>query len=374
MQSGQYDQAEAILKEQVDTRKGDRLAYLLEYATVLYQAQKFEESSKKFNEADQSAEVNDYTSLSREFGSIMMREDLVQFKTESFEFLLINVYQALNYLMLDNFENAMVMARRINDKINKIELDSDTKKRQLSFAAYLAGLLWDAEGEKDSAYIMYSKALEGSDFPAIQRDTLVAAKVSRREETYDRLKKKWPEIDGSIDWNGIRNKGELVVLLQQGWIPRKSPRPDNHRMPMLVPVPSQIRHVRIEISGKGSVTSQIVYDLESVAIQTLNEDYKRLVAKKVAGLAGKLVLREAVNRKNQGLGDLAFLALDAMDQADVRQWSTLPATFQVARKYLPDGKYTVKMFPADQQSGEPIWTKEIQIKKNKKLFIPTRVF
>lgn len=375
MQSRQFDEAAQILKEQVDSRKGDRLAYLLEYATVLYQAQKFEESSKAFLEADQAAELNDYTSLSREFGSVMMREDLVQFKTESYEFLLINVYQALNYLMMNNFENAMVMARRINEKINKIEIDGDTKKKQLSFAAYLAGLLWDAQDEKDSAFIMYSKAQEAApEFPALQRDLLVSAKLSRRDESYERLRKKWPTLDKSINWSQIRTQGELVLILQQGWIPRKSPRPDNHRFPMLVSVPSQIRRVRLEIEGRGSVVSQTVYDLEDVAIQTLNEDYKRLVAKKLAGLAGKIVLKEAINKNNKGWGDLAFIALDAMDQADVRQWSTLPATFQVARQFLPEGVYQVKVFDEVASSGEPLLATQIMIKKNKKYFINTRVF
>lgn len=374
MQAGRFDEAATILKERVDNTKGDRLAYLLEYATVLYQAQKFEESSNLFLQADKSAEMNDYTSLSREFGSVMIREDLVQFKTESYEFLLINVYQALNYLMMNNFENAMVMARRINEKLNKIELDGDTKKKQLSFAAYLAGMLWDAQGEKDSAFIMYSKAEEAAPgYGAIQRDLLVSAKMSRRDDAYERLKKKWPDIDKSINWSQIRTQGELVVLVQQGWIPRKSPRPDNPRFPTLVSVPSYVRRVRVEIDGKDPVISQTVYDLDMVATQTMNEDYKRLVMKKMAGLAGKLVLKEAINKKNNGLGDLAFLALDAMDQADVRQWSTLPATFQVARMFLPDGNYNVKIY-ADGASGSPLYAQDIQIRKNKKSFLNTRVF
>ena len=33
--------------------------------------------------------------------------------------------------------------------------------------------------------------------------------------------------------------------------------------------------------------------------------------------------------------------MNAADQADLRQWTSLPATFQVARLRLPAGKYTV---------------------------------
>lgn len=374
MQVGQSDDAAKVFKEHVDKSKGDRLAYLLEYATALHQGQKFEESSKAFIEADNSAEMNDYTSLSREFGSVMLREDLVQFKTESYEFLLINIYQALNYLMMGNFENAMVMARRINEKINKMELDGNVKKKQLSFAAYLAGLLWDAQDDKDNAYIMYNKAYESApQNQAIQRDLLVAARASRRDEVYASLKKKWPDIDGSIPWAQMKTQGELVLILEQGWIPRKQPRPDNPKFPTLLPVLSQVRRVKMEVDDKNSALSQEVYDLAAVATQTMEADYARLVAKRVAGTVGRAVLAQGLNQKNKGLGDLAFFALEAMDQADLRQWSTLPATFQMARIYLPVGRHQVKIYDASRDS-QPLWSGEVTIRKNKKTFISRRVF
>jgi hypothetical protein len=377
MEQGKFDEGIEILKKKADEAKGDKLAFQLEYATLLHQAKRYADSNKAFAEAEKIAEVNDYTSISKEAGSILIQEGLVQYKVESFEYLLINVYQALNYIMLNDYENAQVMARKINEKINKLEVDGDSRKRHTGFATYLAAIMWESQGDWDNAYILYKKAQELlPDIKILNHDLLKAAKFARREDDYAKYKKQWPELNTEIAKINPKKDGEFIFIYQQGWIPRKQARYDNHRFPMMVPTSSSVKALQVLVDQTGTSaqnqTTDKVFDLERVAVQTLDEDYGRLLAKKVAGIATKAVIADQINRRNQGLGTLAFIAMDALDQADLRQWSTLPASFQMVRLPLSEGKHNISI--VTEGSAVPIWSGEVEIKHAQKHFFTLRTF
>lgn len=377
MQSGQYDEAIKAFKEKYESSQGDQLAYLLEYATALHQAGRYEESNKAFAEAEKAAELNDYTSVSRETGAMVVQEGLTQYKAEIFEFVLITVYRALNYLMLGDYDNAQVMARRLNEKLNKLatEMDSNTKKRQASFAAYLAGLLWEAQGDWDNAFVLYAKAHEmAPEVDVIKRDVLQSAKRSGRETDFNKFQKKWPQIAQNLDAKNIKGKGEFVFIFQQGWIARKQTRPDNRTFPMMVPVPKSVGSVDITIAGQ-TAHSEKVYDLDLVSIQTMEAIFGKLVARALARQASRIAVRESARRNDSSALQVAALAtfvFDAMDTADLRQWSTLPASFQVARMYLPPGKHQVKV--QAYNSSQVVWEGEVTISANKKSFVTQRAY
>lgn len=378
MANGTYDEAIDYFKKRYEESNGDRLAYLLEYATALHQAGRYEESNKAFSEAEKVAELNDYTSVSREAGAMIVQEGLTQYKVEIFEYVLITIYRALNYLMLGDYNNAQVMARKLNEKLNKLstEMDSDTQKRQASFAAYLAAVLWEAQGDWDNAFVLYSKAHEmAPEVDVIKRDVLISARRSGRETDYQRYRKKWPELDASLETKTLKGKGEFVFIFQQGWIARKQTRPDNRTFPMMVPIPKSVGSVDVEVEGK-IAHSEKVYDLDLVSIQVMDAIFKKLVARALARQASRIAVRESArnNNKNSALqvAALATYIFDAMDVADLRQWSTLPSSFQIARVYLNAGKHHIKVKAYNQD--RTIWEGDVEIKSNQKTFITQRAF
>jgi uncharacterized protein len=373
----QYDDALEKLQKDIAQTQGDKLAYLLEYATVLHQAGRYKESNAAFESADQMCDLNDYTSVSRETGAMIVKEGMTQYKAETFEYLLINIYQALNYLLLDDLENAQVKARKLNDKINKIELGKETKIRQTSFAAYLAGLLWESQDDWDNAHILYKKAYElQPELELFKKSVLISAKFARREDTFEKFKKQWPEIHKSVDWNKLRSQGEFVFLFQQGWIPRKQYQRGNRRLPELVSVPSQSRVAELKVEGK-RYTSETVYDLDAISKQTLNDDIGRLLARAVARQAGRIAVRESARHNNNNTGlaaaALATFVFEVMDVADLRQWSTLPQTFQMIRINLPPGSYDIRVDTVN--GGEtPLWSGTVKISKRNKVIKTARAF
>jgi uncharacterized protein len=283
---------------------------------------------------------------------------------------------------LGDYENAQVMARKINDKLNKLVVDKESKKKQASFAAYLSAMMYEAQGDWDNAYVLYSKAHEAvPELEQYQKDMLIAARRAQRTDAYERLKAKWPQLDKTINWSQIKNQGEFIFIFQDGWIPRKKPRPDNRTLPTMVPVTAETRKALAVIDDKEKIESQPVFDLENVAVVTLEEDYKRLLAKALARAASRDAVRLAAlnNRKNTALNAaaLASIVFQVMDEADLRQWSTLPAYFQIIRVYLSPGTHKVSVLPIMRSPGgetPPIWSGEIKVEKNKKVFRTQRAY
>ncbi len=378
MEANRHDEAIEVFKKKYETANGDQLAYLLEYATALHQAGRYEESNKAFQQAEKMSELNDYTSVSRETGAMIVQEGIVQYKAEIFEFVLITIYRALNYLMLGDYDNAQVMARKLNEKLNKLstEMDTDTKKRQASFAAYLAGMLWEAQGDLDNAFVLYSKAHEmAPEVDVIKRDVLVTAKRSGRATDYEKYQRKWPALEKSLDIKNTKGRGEFVFIFQQGWIARKHMRPENKTFPMMVPVAKTIGSVDVLV-GDQKIHSEKVYDLDLISIQTMDAIFAKLVARALARQAARVAVRESA-RQNQKhtavqVAALATFLFEAMDTADLRQWSTLPASFQVSRVYLAPGKHYIKVMGYNNQTT--VWEGDVTIQPNKKTFITQRAY
>jgi hypothetical protein len=128
----------------------------------------------------------------------------------------------------------------------------------------------------------------------------------------------------------------------------------------------------LEVEGGKSEISQTAANISEIATKQLDEQYASLVAMRVAGIATKAVVADQIRQKNQLLGELAWIASNAMDRADLRQWSSLPASFQIAKLRLKPGKYRIRAVginmggePTSEQTG---WL-DIEVKPRKKQFI-----
>jgi hypothetical protein len=95
----------------------------------------------------------------------------------------------------------------------------------------------------------------------------------------------------------------------------------------------------------------------------------------VAGIATKAVVADQIRQKNELLGTLAWVALNVADRADLRQWSTLPEGFQIARIPVKAGRYKVRAVGLDgggNTAGEESPAREIEVKPGKKAFLSWR--
>jgi len=371
---GNSDRAATLLKDMASQEGKDQVLYMLDYGLALHQLSDFEKSNQTLIEVDRLADFKDYISISSQAGSLFVNESLIPYKSERFENILINTYLALNFTMQNNFESALVECRRIDEKMRKMKLENEDLRKSF-YARYLSAMIWEAEKNWDSAYIDYQNAynIDGAR-SYLGKDLIRSAWRARR---YDALKK-WQKLYPKLSLEQIKKEsienGELVFIYQQGWIPRKYPRPENFRFPYLVPVSSGFTQAVVQVKDKRYPSTELLYDVGAEAIRTLDNDYAYLVAKKILGVIAKEVAADQIRQKNEALGNIASLVMHMADQADLRQWSTLPNTFQISKLSLPPGEHEVVIFARGPAGESKIFEGPVKIKKGQKTFLTKRTF
>lgn len=369
------DAAAQLLEKRAFTEDSDQLVYLLDYATALQLGGKFKDSTKAFERAEKISEIQDYHSISKITASLVLSEEMVQYKGDDFEKVLINALNAINYLMMNNLDEALVEAKRLNQKLYKYKYEAKKNYEQNSFALYLSAMIWEAQEKWDDAYIAYKNVFEiNPHIPMLREDLLRLAIRASRSEEVSLWKKEFANLKPKPEWKDP-SMGELVFILQQGWGPHKRPRPEMPRLPKLYHTPSLTQSARVIVQGQSPIQTERVYSVEEVAIKTLEDDYNALVAKRIGGIVAKEVIADQVRQKNQLLGFATWVALHAMDRADLRQWSTVPESFQVARIRLKAGAYKVSaqgLGAGDQPTGEDFGEQSVDIKPRKTTFLSWR--
>lgn len=374
LQNGQFTEALAQLKILADTPGNDRLTYLLDYATALQITGNYTESNKYFLMADKFADIQDYTSLSLETGSFLFGEEMVQYKGEDFEVVLINAMTAINFLCLGDLDSAMVEVRRLNEKLRRYRLEAKRKFTDNALALYLSAIIYEANKNWDDAVIAYEQVYSVDPSYRPLREDLIRSNIkARRWDAVKKWKAAFPEVIEQSSWKNDKS-GELIVVYQQGWGPRKNFRQDNFRFPTMYPVWSgklsiapKAYPLNIEkASALGPFKNdETLFSVEKVAIASLDDQYAALIARRIGGAVVKEVVAQRIRKDNQLLGDIALLAMYASDRADLRQWSTLPRTFKVYRLPLPPGEYRLEIDGMEKN-------KSITLKPNEKFFTTYR--
>jgi len=375
MRRGDPAEAAKDLEPLANKESDDQLVYLLDYATVLQQAGRYRESAKTFGRAEKIADIQDYHSLSNVASSLLLSEEMVQYKGDDYEKVLINAVNAINYLEMGEMDEALVEVRRMNQKLYKFKYEAKRDYQQNPYAFYLSALIYEASGKFDDAYISYKSAYEvAPNYPPLREDLIRAAIRAQRPEDVEKWKAKFPEVQIKPEWRD-KSYGEIVLVLMQGWGPRKQPRPEAPRFPYLTPVYSDVQLARLQVEGAGEARTFPIFSVQDVAIKTLNDDYARLVASRVGGVVVKAVVADQVAQRDKLLGALTYIALNAADRADLRQWSTLPQSFQFARFPVKAGKYKVTatgLTGYGSPTGERLPTKEIEVRPGRKVFLSWR--
>lgn len=374
LRDGNPQAAAEVLKEKAFVDSDDQVVFLFEYGTAEQVSKDYKNSNRAFLLAEELTEIKDYHSLSRITGSLLLNEGMIQYKGEDYEKVLLNAMLAINFLMLGDLEAAMVETRRMNEKLYRYRFEAKKDYEQNPFAFYLAAMIREETKDWDGAYIDFKRVYDlNPNIPYLEEDLVRAASRARRTEDLKKWKTQF-KVQENPAWNN-KDYGELVLIYQQGWAPVKQPHPSWPRIPKLHPVPSTTNVAQIVVEDGEKETSQPVFSVEEVAIKTLDDLYAGLIAKRAAGIAAKAVVADQVRQKNQLLGDLAFIGMNLADRADLRQWSTLPESFQVAKLWLKKGKYKIKIQGLDSQgrlTSEYHEGIEVEVKPRKKTFLSWR--
>jgi len=325
--------------------------------------------------------------------ALVTNDSAIRYQLAPYELSMLHTYQALNYLYTKDIESALVEVRRANlvqeralanheqtlveESINSSNINWQQVNAALSpldsrigdikngfqnaYTFYLSGLLYEASGELNDAYIDYKKALEiYSDNLFIQQDVLRLGSALGMDNDLKVLQERYGKYQQKVQ----ANAGQLVVIVEQSLIDSKVEAP--LRLPIFtrnndmrfysLAIPTYrgqtAKREPLTISVEGNmVSSQLLVKLQALVTKQLKDDMPAIVSRQVLRLITKEQLRRKMSREGGDVGNvLAGLYSLASERADTRSWLTLPGDVQLLKMSLAPGTHELKLGGIDNVS------------------------
>lgn len=406
---GDLESAENLLDDHRIQRKKDVLLYYFNRGTVLWMNDKPEESNKYFRLADYY--IEDYQkSLSTKAISLITNPKVEPYPGEYFEQILLHYYTALNYAQLGKLDEALVEAKRMLIKMQRITdyTKGKNKYKRDAFAHNLLGIIYDAQRDYNNAFIAYRNAYEvyKEDYQVqlstpvplqLKKDLIRTAHLSGFYE--DRSKY---EADFRLTYTPENpSSGNLIFFWNNGFGPVKdeasinfsiSPAGGgwvnfvNHDLGLNFPYYvgdseqsnslSRLKIIRVAfpkyITRQPFYTKAILFNdslsiqaslelaenVNAIAYKSLEDRIVKELSEALIRLALKQAAEEMVRGKNQGLGAALSIVNAVTEQADTRNWQLLPYSINYTRIIMPQGKHqlTLKTTGDANESDQTVFT------------------
>jgi hypothetical protein len=372
--AGDFSAAAKKYNKHISQASNDQLLALLDTAISYHYAGQYQNSIKYFLQADKLVEKLDYLSITRQAASLLATDYVLKYKAEDFEKVLINTYLAMDYLMLGDLENALVEARRVNQKLKKYSKLCKCDYKLNPFASYLSGIIYELNGQYDEAYIDYKKVYKLlPEFPLLGIDLQRTARLAGIEEP----NLNWRDTFGkSTNYLPGKDYGELIVLFECGLSPEKHEQSRAIAVPAYHKRPTRIKYAEVYVDGKYYDRTYVINDIEATAIKHLKEKMLRILAKQGMVTAGKVAIANALAKETDVplVGELALLFFYATNKADTRSWLSLPQNIQLTRIPLAPGSHevTLKLYDKNNRLVKSKTFAKVMIKSNGKHFINHR--
>jgi hypothetical protein len=319
------------------------------------------------------------TSISSEASKFVVSETVQAYEGEDFEKVLVYLYTAMNNINLGKTQDAVVEARRADELLKKMlvhyekEGEVGTLYKQDAFMLWLVGLFYEMTGAPNDAFLAYKASMKsykedyatyGSSVPRFLGEDLV--RTAKMVGFNDEVKQFSGETGASGETFEKLKQGmaEVIVIYGAGEAPSKEEffidgaMPDGYVMrialPKFVAVPYSGTCAKVRANGQEVETevaepiSQMVlknfeHRLPAIQLRAIARATVKYVATKTAEAAVGGGDGGSAGRQLAGalVGLAGNVASAASEAADLRSWTTLPASVNVARMWLPAGQHTI---------------------------------
>jgi len=134
----------------------DKVLYYLDMGIALHFAGRYKESNEHLDKAEFAIEENFTKSISKMSISFLLNDNALDYSGEDYEDVFTNIIKTLNYIHLQEQEDAMVEVRRINLKLNKLRDKYSNMAEQLSENEKLQGDGTDVSFNPGETNLRYS--------------------------------------------------------------------------------------------------------------------------------------------------------------------------------------------------------------------------
>jgi len=380
LRAGDAKQADQII-ERAESEYGaaGRVLYQMDRGMTLHLAGQYRDSNALLEQADAEVDALYTRQVRTEAKAFLVNDTLLPYEGDPYEQVMINVVKALNYAALGAWEDALVEARRIDQRLNLLADRAGDREtyREDGFARYMTGILYEATGDLNNAFIAYRKAYEGythtQSWARVKPPPLLRTDLLRITEALHLTQEHQEYRDAftGVAWEAeekLRQLAQIVVIGYNGRAPRKEDqfldlpisldalrlvlitkgalggsRPDTRgaesllyglnghvvrvALPKLVPQKTGIAFEEVTVAGAAdtfSARTELTQDVGALAAKSLNDRYNQLVLKAVARGAVKYAMAEGAGRgarmaasgqNNQNLGPLVGLLVGGLAHA-----------------------------------------------------------
>lgn len=356
--------------------------------------------------------------LKQIISSMLINEYSLPYAGEDYENTMVNFYKLFNYVLLNDFQEALVECRRIDHKLNVLYdfYSENLTYREDGFARYLAGIIYEHLGQYDDAFIEYYKSyhiyreLYSSHYNLNPPQGLISSLIktavvtSRTDQIQDLLSD--PSYQSVHSYIQIfedslnhppDSQCEIIYILEAGELPHKQeinvyldidedhPQPVAISLPTIVPHPSAVTSGHLN-SGIHQAPLELVENLGAIAALSLEDHRGRIIVRAAARTGLKILASEAgefigdqiTDEENSWLGDLIGSAISifgaATEHADLRSWSLLPDRIFLGRLTIDPNQtsFTVNLHLSGY--SDIVLTYSINPKPGEKIFIKDRLW
>lgn len=229
--SGKYDKAiRDVEKNKFFKKRRNQLLYNMEMGRLYMLQGQPEKSNRYLNAADALLESN-FKSIQDVAVSNLVNPMMETYRGEEFEKWMVNYCKAINYLQLGKKEDAVVEVRRMTLAANRLRdkfKDKPTRYSKDPFLFSMQGLIYEASGDWNNAFIAYRNAADvylnssdpyyGVSMPSqLKQDLLFAAyKMGFMDEL-----SRYEKLLGEKLKSESRPGREMVLLIEEGTAPVK---------------------------------------------------------------------------------------------------------------------------------------------------------
>jgi hypothetical protein len=338
----------------------------------------FEESNKYFEYADFKMESF------RTFGDVvvsnLVNPSLQSYQAEAHEVIMIHYYKALNYMQMNDIEEALVEARKLNLvqlSMNTAAKGKETKYSQDPFGLILMGLLYEADHDFNNAFIAYRNAKDvyDSDQSGVFHNN---APKHLEQDIVRTANMAGVNYSSALKFeSNTSNNGELILFWENGLSPVKNEQniffsldqnKDGYFYSgggLTIPIdydfkandpdfkPSSLGLIRIARSyyvnrtpktqainlkvNDKAVEMEMGQNISALAFQIEKDNYLKDLGADLLRLSLKRMTELAVSEGNKTAGSLLSIGNIVSEKSDTRNWQSLPSEIQFARIPLEKG-------------------------------------
>jgi len=390
-----FSQASAIIKEAKDEdlyQEKDRVLYYLDMGMLNYYNSEFSDSIDNLTAAEYGIEELYTKSVSRAIASGLLNDNALDYFGEDYEDIYLNLFKALSFLEMKNFDEAMVELRRVNIKLSLLEDkykkvldeynnsgDAESKLKPLEsrfhndvLARYLSLLLYREEGDFDGARIDSEKIgdafiqqshlyqFEEPQIPVLKYDgktylNLIAFTGRSPAKLANTI---YIDSADNIVFLTLQNEDDSYVDRLIGFhsIIMPGVKAGYHfkfQLPYLSRRGSDISGIEVFIDGENAGHLYLTENMEAIAEETFKLKQPWIVGKTVTRTVTKGIVKElskeAVNEASGGgigglLAGLAMdIAVDATENADTRLSQFFPAFAYTGEVETTPGVHNIEL-------------------------------